>query len=490
MSLSSAINTAQASLSNTATQTSVISRNISNASNPDYARRSAILSSTLVGANIVTTQRAHNDPLFREGLSSLASASGQQALLEGLEALKALYGGNDYESAPATLLANLRDTLATYSVKPSESTLAETAIAEAGQLAAGLRSTSLAVQDMRLSADQEISRQVNDLNDLLSQFQKINDAVVRGTASGDNINAELDQRDKLLKQISGIIGVNAVTRNDNDVALYTTDGATLFEKVPRPVTFQKSTGFSATLAGNSVYVDGVPLQPGQGATTTATGTLQAQLQIRDDYAPAMQRQLDEVARALVITFAEKDRTATPTLPDMPGLFVWSDGGVPGGVPAAGTLVPGLASTITVNTALITAQGGNPSLLRDGGINGAAYGANTTGGGSFSDLLDGYVTAMDEPMAFDVAAGLGPSASLSRFATDSVGWLELNRSDAFHAAESREAKRFRVMEAHSNSTGVSLDEEMSMLLELEQSYKASARLIAAVDEMLRTLLAVA
>lgn len=486
MSLSSAINTAQTSLSNTATQTSVISRNISNASNPDYARRSAILSSTLSGANIITTQRAHNDPLFREGLTSLASASGQQALLEGLESLKALYGGNNYETAPATLLANLRDTLQTWSVKPSESTLAETAVAEAGQLAAGLRSMSAAIQDLRLVSDQEISRQVGELNGLLSDFQKANDAVVRGTAAGDNINAELDQRDKLLKQISGIIGVNAVTRNGNDVALYTMDGTTLFEKVPRSVTFEGSAGFSATFAGNDVYVDGVRLQPGRGATTTATGTLQAQLQIRDDYAPAMQRQLDEVARALVITFAEKDQSATPTLPDMPGLFTWSGGAVPG----TGVLTPGIASTISVNTALITAQGGDPSLLRDGGINGAAYVANSTGGESFSLLLDGYVTAIDKPMAFDVAAGLGPTASLSRFAADSVGWLELNRSDASQAAESRQAKHFRIMEAHSNSTGVSLDEEMSLLLELEQSYKASARLIAAVDEMLRALLAVA
>ncbi|MDP2733429.1 MAG: flagellar basal body rod C-terminal domain-containing protein, partial [Hoeflea sp.] len=51
-------------------------------------------------------------------------------------------------------------------------------------------------------------------------------------------------------------------------------------------------------------------------------------------------------------------------------------------------------------------------------------------------------------------------------------------------------RYRSAEALSNETGVSLDEELSMLLQLEQSYKASARLISVVDEMLKALMAAA
>jgi flagellar hook-associated protein 1 FlgK len=37
------------------------------------------------------------------------------------------------------------------------------------------------------------------------------------------------------------------------------------------------------------------------------------------------------------------------------------------------------------------------------------------------------------------------------------------------------------------TSVSLDEELSLLLDLEQSYKASAKLVSAVDEMITSLL---
>lgn len=484
MSLTSALNTAQRSLSNTATQTSVVSKNVSNASNPDYSRREAVLATALLGgAAVVTVQRSQDVTLFRYTMAGTANFSSQKALLDGLQNLKAIYGGNNYEAAPATLLARFRDTLSTYAAKPSEITLAESTIADANQLAAGLRTASAAVQDIRTAADVEIKNQVNKLNELLTNFQSVNEAVIRGTQSKRDISSELDERNKLLKEISQIVGVTTVTREGNDIALYTTGGTTLFDKIPRAVTFAASSGYSATLTGNPVYIDGIPLAAGSGSSTDGTGSLQAHLQIRDTVAPGMQRQLDEIARGLITAFAEKDRSAVPVLPDMPGLFTW----VGGNIPPAGTIEPGIAATIAVNPALITTSGGNPHLLRDGGINGAAYIANTGGGSSFSAVLDSLVQGVDTPMSFDGAAGLGTSSSLAAFAANSIGWLEQNRSEADYALETREAYIFRVTEAHSNAVGVSIDEELSLLLELEQSYKASSKLIAAVDEMLRALM---
>ena len=176
-----------------------------------------------------------------------------------------------------------------------------------------------AVQDVRFQTDQEISRQVHTLNELLSAFETNNKAVYSGTQSGRDVSAELDERDSLIKKISEIIGVTTASRTGNDMAIYTSDGITLFETVARPVTFVASSGFAAGIEGKQIYVDGVALDSGNGATTTARGSLQALLQIRDVYAPAIQDQLDEVARALIVTFAEKDQSAVPTLPDAPGL---------------------------------------------------------------------------------------------------------------------------------------------------------------------------
>ena len=158
-----------------------------------------------------------------------------------------------------------------------------------------------------------------------------------------------------------------------------------------------------------------------------------------------------------------------------------------GMPPAGTLADGLAATISLNAAMDPSVGGNPELLRDGGANGAAYVANTDGA-SYAELLIAYGDRLEQPMAFDNAAGNGASSSLVDYSTSSIGWFEGLRQEAFRAAESKEALAVRTAEALSNETGVNVDMEMSLLLDLEHSYEASARLIKAVDDMLASLLA--
>src|SRR5690606_8147303 len=191
------------------------------------------------------------------------------------------------------------------------------------------------------------------------------------------------------------------TRADNDLVLTTTGGVTLFESVPRPITFTPNNTYTAGMAGNAVYVDGVPLAPGSGGNTTAPGSIAAGLQLRDRVAVDMQRQLDEIARGLVTAFAETDPSGT--LADAAGLFTW-----PGAPGLPGTLVDGLAGLISVNSAMDSSAGGDPELLRDGGANGAAYVHNSSGAASYSDLLNFYIGKLDEPMTFDATTGLGTS----------------------------------------------------------------------------------
>jgi hypothetical protein len=65
---------------------------------------------------------------------------------------------------------------------------------------------------------------------------------------------------------------------------------------------------------------------------------------------------------------------------------------------------GMARLISINAVFDSTQGGNPHLLRDGGANGAAYVHNTTGGVSYSNLILSYAARLEEPIAFDPAAG--------------------------------------------------------------------------------------
>ena len=479
MSLSSALSIAQSALLATSKQTSVVSRNVADASNPDYSRRVAVVTSTAPGARSVEIQRAANELLFRQNLSALSAWSGQSALYSGMDQLQLSVNGVDNASSPSTAIANLQQALQLYATTPSNQNLGASVIDAAKQVVSSLNGGTQAIQDFRTQTDSQIATAVNDLNSLLSQFQDANKAVITGTRSGTDVSDALDQRDALLKKIAEYVPVSTFTRGDNDMVITTKDGATLFETVPRSVTFTPSAGYTAGTPGNKIYIDNVPLS-GTSDNATADGKLAGLLKLRDGVATTMQSQLDEIARGLVTAFAE----TAPSQPNATGLFTWP--GAPA-VPAAGTLVNGLAGSIKVNAAFDPSAGGNPSLLRDGGANGAAYVANTSGGASYSDLLIGYGDKLDQPMAFDTSAGITVTSGVSNYAANAIGWFEGVRQQASTNADAKQALAQRTAEALSNDTGVNVDQEMSLMLDLEHTYQASARMMKTVSDMLDSLL---
>lgn len=483
MSLTSAMNTAQSIFNNTGAQTEVISRNIANVGNSNYVKRTAILGTTLYGADVVQYGRAQNDSLLRQTIASSGLFSAQRTVLDGLSEMKSIFGGNDYEASPSTYIATLRDALESYAAKPGDAALASTAVTAAVDVANTLNNASAELQAMRLRADKEMVLQVEKLNALLVKFEEANNAVKSATALGNDASDALDSRESVLKEISSIIGVTAVTRENYDVALYTTQGTTLFEVIPRTVTFVPQTGFDANTTGNQIYVDGVAIKAGVGSNTTASGSLGGLLQLRDDLIPTMQSQLDEIARGLITIFGEEN-PLSPADPLATGLFTY---GTPAAttVPTAGVVSAGIASTIRVNPSLIIAEGGNPEQLRDG-IN-YVYNDPATGSTGYSVRLNQYVTAFDKPIVFDSATRIDTNSSILNYSTNSMGWLEQERSGATAANEAKTALYERASSAYSNNTAVSLDEELSLLLDIEQSYKAATKLVTTIDEMLEALM---
>ncbi len=499
MSLSSALSTAQSIFNNTGAQTGVTSKNIANAQNANYVRRSAVLTTGGTGALVVAIERSQNLALYRQTIESSSLFSGQQVLLGGLEEIKSLMGGNDYELSPSKLIGNLRDTLQTWAAKPGESTLGATTVSTARDLANALNNATTNLQEIRKRADDDIKQSVDMLNSLLAKFETANNKIKQEIVVGGDPNDALDERETLLKQISEIVGVTSVRRENDDVALYTSDGTVLFETVARSVTFVATTTYSASTTGNAIYIDGIALKPGVGGDTSAKGSLQALLQLRDEVAPVFQSQLDEVARGLIAAFAEvdpaEDLTADPPvpaiIPTLPGLFTWKPIVAPTPpdvvpLPTNGIVEPGLAGRIVVNAAVIPPLG-EPNLIRDGGINGAGYVVNTDKSTGFSDILNKFDGAFGLKVDFDPDTEIGGSLTLEAFAADSMGWLEMLRSTATSATENKLAMLSRATDSYSSKTGVSLDEELSLLLEIEQSYKAGAKLMATVDQMMRALM---
>jgi flagellar hook-associated protein 1 FlgK len=453
-----------------------LSTNVQNVSNSDYNRRTAtITTNAYSGATTVAIDRTQDSALLKQTLMSTSDDAGQQALLSGLNSLFATMGGDDYALAPSTALSDLRDALQAYAATPGDLTLASAAVSSATDVATSLNTATTQVQNLRADADQQIATSVDTLNKLLSQFKDANDAVMAATAAGTDANDALDTRESLLKKISGIVGVSTTTSSGNSVSIYTSDGITLFETSPRKISYDPLTSYSAATVGSPVYIDGVELSAGKNSDSTAQGSLQGLLQLRDEIYPTYQDQLDEIARGLVSMFSETDASSN----SVPGLFTTKDGSVPDyDTPE---IVTGLAGLIQVNSAAVA----DPYKLRDGSISGQSV--NDENASGFSTLLNDYVASFEAARDFDPAAKIGESASILDFSTDSVGWAEEYRSGATNASETTAAMLSRSTEAYSNATGVNLDEELILLLDVEQSYKAASKLLSTIDEMLGALM---
>ncbi len=483
MSLSAVLNSARSSLAALSEQTRITSENITNVDNPAYSRRQTDVLTGMHGVVRVNVRRVQDREILGQFLSYTSLHSEKKALLDGLERLEGVFGGAEGDGSPAELIARLQGDIQSFAAMPDSEVAARQALASAAALADALNRGSGQIADIRGAADSEIAASVQRVNDLLSRFHAANTAITSGRLSQAELARTEDTRDDILSRLAEELDIRTVTREDGGLAIYTGGGAVLYERRPRAVSFRPTETLAPGAPGNRIFIDGVPVTGDGAVMGLSSGRLKGLVELRDEDALSWQAQLDETARGLIEAFAESDQSGGGA-PDAPGLFTWP--GAPA-IPPAGTHVPGLARAISLNPAADPAAGGDPMLLRDGGMAGAAYVANAAGQAGFTARLLELNDALNAPRAFDPSAGLESSASLGEYAASSISWLEGARSAASQDSEYRSALLSRASDALSRATGVDLDAELAVMMRIERSYQASARLISTVDRMLGALL---
>jgi flagellar hook-associated protein 1 FlgK len=487
MSLTAGLTIARSALATIAGQTAIVSRNIAGASDPNYARRTAdLIAIAGGGVGIDAITRSTDKMLFGSKLDASSRSVMQQAILASLDRLHNTVGDPELDTSPAALIGKLTDALQLYATSPQDATAAAGAVTSADSLARALVDATKEVQASRAQADGDMVASVDRINSLLSQLESVNNVIVGQSGSAADLSDYLDQRDAILSDLSEEIGIRTVPGENNGVVVYTDGGATLFETTARKVELAPTATFTAGTTGKAVYVDGMPVTGDSAGMPIHSGKLAGLAAVRDDLAPSYQGQLDEIARGLIMTFAESDQSDPPSLPDVPGLFTWS--GAPS-LPGSG-VVTGLAGSIKINPTVDPSAGGDPTLLRDGSIfdpGNPAYTYNPSGAAGFTDRIQELIDKLSSPFDFDSAAGLGGSATIANYAASSSGWLEASRKTASDDSDYNTALLARATESLSNATGVNIDEEMTKMLDLERSYQASAKLISTIDTLLDALL---
>lgn len=481
MSITSAMNSAASGLVAVGRATELVSENIANALTPGYARRSLTLSSlatTGPGVTVLGVER-HVDPVV---LANRRVADARYAAAETgtafFQRMSDLIGLPSDAGSISARMADFQASLISAASRPDATERLNSVVLQANGLAQSLNQASDGLGDMRTNADRSIGLMVDQLNTALQQVQDLNVRITATQSSGGSSASLLDQRQSLVDDINRLVPVTVVPRANDQIALYTEGGAILLDGPAATVGFEAATTTAPHMTVENgllsgLTINGVPVRTDSTNGALRGGALGAQFAIRDEQAPAMQADLDAIARDLIERFETPG--LDPTNPvGAPGLFTDNGGALD---PSDET---GLAGRLELNALVDPAQGGESWRLRDG------LGATTPGPVGDASLLQAFSDILDTtrvPASGDFGASAQTATTLSASLMSAIG-LDLSNSQGnlgFASASLTELSRMEL------AMGVDTDAELQSLLVLEQAYAANARVIEAVDEMMNAIL---
>ncbi|WP_372989974.1 flagellar hook-associated protein FlgK [Sulfitobacter sp.] len=482
MSISGALSSAMQGLRAAGRGSEVIAANLSNVLTPGYGVRSLELSSdttaTHGGVKIDGVSRLVNESIVHDKRIAEAGQANASAVLDLYIKVEDLLGAPDDPASLSAQTAQLEKNLITAASRPDAPERLSTVVSSARILANTFKEASDGLQSIRTTADRTIGLQVDQLNAALSQVQELNAQITKTQVQGNNSSGLLDQRQRVIDEISVLVPVRTVARDNGQVAIYSTGGAVLLDSLAAEVGFERSnlvTPYMSESAGtlSGLTINGIVFRTGSTNGVLSGGSIAAQFEIRDEIAVEAQAQIDALARNLVERFQDPAVDPSLAIGDA-GLFT-DEGNF---FDPANEI--GLAQRLVLNAAIDPDQGGQAWRLRDG------IGATTTGDVGDATLINNMISALSS----------GHISSSGLFSGGAYSTIDLTSTLASHYGAERlnaeqtlsfSATQVTELTERLMSEGVDSDQEMQKLLLVEQAFAANARMIQAVDEMMQTLL---
>ena len=500
MNLGASLSIATSGLAAVNAQLAVTSQNVGNASTPGYATETVAQSDLTAsgygegvgtGPAVLTT----NPQLQASVLSQGADVAGQQVTSDALASLDGLQGTTGAGSDLASQVGALSDAFTTLSSDPANQTQQSAVVQAASTLAAGIQSQAAGYATTRQNAQSGLVTNVAALNAAVQSIGGLSRQIVAANAthtSTADLQVQLNVQEQTASQLSGIQFITQ--QNGGVLAIQGGSQVNLDGPSPGPFSLAQAT-LSTGSAAPPLLLSGQPI-----TNQVTTGTIGAQLALRDSTIPTLQAGLDQFAGTLANRFSNQ------------GLSLFTD--PQGNVPGAGSTTPqaytGCAGTIQVSSQVVA----QPNLVRDG-----TGPANTTAGAApftpnpalaaggqagFTTLINNVLTyTFGSNVGSGIAqpspatTGLGGSGTISLpygtgstlvdFAANLVSNQSQQANTAQAALTSGQALQSTLQAKLQTQTGVSVDSELSNMVVLQNSYGANAKIITAVQSMWNDLL---
>jgi flagellar hook-associated protein 1 FlgK len=435
----------------------VIGENITNVNTPGYHKQRVELSpihnsaSGLIvgefrsggGVEVTDIARVRDKTLSDHARAQGSRASSASETADILHAMEDLIGGlNDGGlHDQMTDLFNSFDDLA---ASPDDPALRRVVLQQAEILGQGFTRTAGDIDDLRSRVEEEIFDTVRAINSLSAQIASADAEILGANTIDADPNTLTDQRDAMITELASLASVTIVEQADGQVTI-SLDGQLL---VSNGTASELDVVYDADPALTPLGYADIEVINDRGRELNITsGTLAAQLGAVQTLIPDGRRDLDTVANALV-TQVNALHSAGEGLDGSTGNNLLEIGPNSGEVRISGDVL------------------GQPDRVATRDL-----GAGVLDNGNIRELAQ---------LADDPAGPLNDFVAM-------VGALAAKVAASDGQANAAEVAKGQADTMALAAGGVSLDEELTELITAQRSYEASARIMTAIDEMLRTLM---
>ncbi|MDD3119229.1 MAG: flagellar hook-associated protein FlgK [Victivallales bacterium] len=482
--LHTAMNVSTSSLLTKQQQMSIVSTNAANVDNQYYHRRSATVENVdltgdgaggAAGVYLSNVTRSYNNVLENCLKSAISGDSYQQEYLARMSQLEELLGpgGDNYLS---DAMSDFTTALQNVAANP-ESVGYRTALLSAGKALASefnreydnMATLRDAIAANSTTGSGYLTTEVAEANNLLTQVAKLNksiQAIESRSTSGQQALELRDRRDELVQKLAAYADIS-VTENSNGqytVELNLADGTkTLIDGSTVPQTAASQLQVVMTESPAGFYTPSLSVVDADGTATPVTlnsesGSLRALLDTREYVVSGMSDLYD---------FAAAVADQINALQNNPDTYDLNNNSNQGNFFSAPASQPAKGSILALDDYIT----GNPRLIAASGQSGQS--GNGEAAAAMWDALH--------------ADGRFQGESLVDYADRLLANAAQEVADAATSAETTAGVVEMYTAAVSEQSGVSMDEEMVNMLELQRAYQASSKMISTIDEMIQTAL---
>lgn len=377
------------------------------------------------------------------------------------------------------------ESLQTLSVNPDNSG-ARSVVARRGEAVADtLNYLSKTIQTQRTEQESQIDVTVKKANSLLHQINEINEKIKSMEPHGYVANDLYDDRDLLIDELSGIVNIQVTHESSGGGSPASADGIVTIKLAdskgnpfdPEVTLVQGQTGeynkisVSKNTEGvTSIDVGGEIIPASQFVDTLGSlsalietyGFEQANDEGYSGVLPDMLKELDKLAAELAYRFNEVHGEGF-ALDGSQGMDFF------GPMKEGATIT---AENIRVNQQIID----NPNLI-------AASEEQSSEGDGKNAINLGHVFDRSFPSWDEDSSEFDENMSINSYYESIIGNLGVEAQEAKRMHNNTEILRSQVSNQRLSVSAVSLDEEMSNMIQFQHAYNAAARSMTTIDEML-------